>query len=216
MVARRVVIACAVVMWSPCLCVAQSTPPHSERGFVGVGIGAARDDSVNRDRLASSGSDAPSRIRVWLLEAGVFRARRAAFGVEFIDLGTVQTRSDSACCYSRGAQDESALLGVVRTRVGDAGRLAFDAVGGIGTLFQHRDNTVGLRFPQSESTKTQSARSPAFTVGLDLPVFLSRHIVVTPLFRLYFLRREKVADGFTVTQAPSQRIGVGVSGRATW
>src|SRR5262245_21700903 len=96
-----------------CLCVVCiPSVSEAERGFVGGGIGAARGDLVNRDRSAAR-SITPHPFLVWFVETDVGRAGRIAFGAEFVNLGEVRGRLESACCIQRNSQKEEALLGVL-------------------------------------------------------------------------------------------------------
>jgi hypothetical protein len=189
---------------------------EAERGFVGGGIGAARGDFVNRDRFGSRVLT-PHPSLVWFVETDVGRVGRIAFGAEFVNLGEVRGRFDAACCIERNSQKEAALLGVLRVRSGGIGPLAVDVIGGLGMLLQKSVSTGGLRFPPTETTTTEKARSSAFGIGVDLPVQINTRIAVVPLMRLYFLQRERIIDpSDAVAQRPSRRPAVGVTGRVTW
>ena len=70
------------------------------------------------------------------------------------------------------------LLATVRGRLAGTNRLALDAVGGAGILFQH--HASGLCTPAQSRCEDTSGRSldeqaPAFVVGVDIPVRLARH-----------------------------------------
>jgi hypothetical protein len=214
---RAAFVTALLLLSAPVLSIAQTM---NERGFVGGGIGSGTDDAPNRNRVAYVGEGTPNHHRVWLLEASAFRTGRVAYGVEFVDLGDVYSALNSACCLSSDTQHESALLGMVRTRVARAGRLNADLIGGGGTLFQRQVKTGGVRLPAiNTTTTTTAARSPAFALGADLPVDVLPHLVIAPLIRLYFLRRDEIPEvpGSTVLdQQPSRRFSVGVTGRATW
>jgi hypothetical protein len=200
-----------------CLCVvAIPSLSEAERGFVGGGIGSARGDLVNRDTSASR-RITPHPFLVWFLETEVGRAGRIAFGAEFVNLGEVRGRLESACCTERNSQKEDALLGVLRVRSGGIGPLAVDVIGDLGVLFQKSVSTGGSRFPPTETTTTENARSSAFGIGVDLPVQINTRIAVVPLMRLYFLQRERMTDPLDrVAQQPSRRPALGVTGRLTW
>ena len=203
-------------MWPVRSSVAQGQTPrpvqHADRGFAGVGVLSARDDSVNRVRFRDEGAS-----RVFLVEADVFRVGRAGFGVELSNLGTVTGRYDTLCCILRDEQKEISLLGVLRERVWRTNRVAVDIMGGAGVLLQHRETSVANRFaPAATAIETiEDRRSPAFALGIDVPLLLARHVALAPEVRLYCAQRGTLNTA-NVTRASSQRPAVGLSGRVVW
>jgi hypothetical protein len=89
-----------------------------------------------RAMTALTASDSPdqSSPRVFLFEANFFRAERAAFGVELLNLGTVTGSYDALCCILRDKQREISVLGVFRERAWRRNRLTVDIIGAAGSL----------------------------------------------------------------------------------
>ena len=72
---------------------------------------------------------------------------------------------------SRGTQRERLLIGLGRFRATGASRWGFDAVGGVGAVFQHHEARVAecATCPVVLST-TLEHRAPAFVIGADVPL----------------------------------------------
>jgi hypothetical protein len=183
----------------------------TDHGFVGVGVFGAGDDSFNRVRFPDQSSP-----HVFLFEANFFRAGRAAFGVELLNLGTVTGAYDALCCILRDKQKEISVLGVFRERAWRRNRLTVDIIGAAGVLLQHREtNDSDRSLPTTTISTIEDRRSPAFAVGVDLPLLLARHVALAPQVRLYFLQRGGL-DTANVTRASSLRPTIGLSGRVMW
>jgi hypothetical protein len=198
-------------------CAMLAIAPHSAdaqsqaRGFVGVALLGASDDTSNRVRFPDEGAS-----RVLALEADLMRAGTLAIGVEASHLGSVTGAYNAQCCIFRDEQREIAVLGVLRERVWNSARVALDIVGGAGALFQHRETLIADRFfPSAASTVIEDRGSPAFVLGADLPIALAEHLALSPELRWYFLQRGSL-DTLNVTRQSSNRPAVGVSGRLTW
>jgi hypothetical protein len=193
-------------------CQTSSNVSIADHGFVGLGVLGASDDRSDRVRFPDQG---PSGVL--FVEANFFRVGRAGFGVELLNLGTVTGSYDALCCILRDKQNEFSALAVVRERAWRRNRLTVDIIGAAGVLFQHRETSVADRFsPAATAISTiEDRRSPAFAVGMDLPLLLARHVSVAPQARVYFLQRGGL-DSTGVTRASSTRPTVGLSGRVMW
>jgi hypothetical protein len=184
----------------------------TDHGFVGAGVFGASDDSSDRVRFPDQGSPG-----VFLFEANFFRAGRAGFGMEFLNLGTVTGSYDALCCILSDKQREISVLGVFRERAWGRSRLAVDIIGAAGVLLQHRETSTAYRFspPSTAISTIEDRRSPAFAVGMDLPLLLAPHVAVAPLARLYFLQRGLLYTA-DVARGSSTRPAIGLSGRVMW
>lgn len=189
------------------------------RAFVGTGLGPATSDAESRMRLFGEGSSL-----IWFLEGGVAVTTRVGVGVEFARPTTVSAVTSGRSFHASGRQKERVLVGLLRVRAFGFHRLALDVVGGAGLLFQHHELRFAPCFSGCDDTtrETLDRRAPAFALGADVPLRLSRHFLVSGLVRYYALRR-----GEHVTEMPvlvpwqyewksSTRLAVGISGRAGW
>ena len=175
-------------------------------------------------------ADADSRMRindgsalVWLLEGGARVSRRLAIGVELFQPSTLTGFTSGRSFASSGRQTERAVLGLMRARLAGSDRLAVDAVGGGGVLFQHHE----LRNAPCAGCAVTFAQdfdqeAPAFALGVDTPIRAGSHVDVVPVLRYYALARgdhttalpDVVPWQFEFTS--SARLLLAVNGRARW
>lgn len=191
--AAFVMAAVALVLALAAQAQAQTAPPDPVRvpaGFLGAGFGLASNDAASRMRLYEEGVASQ-----WLIEAAVALAPRISLGVELSQpsAATAFTTVGAGRAQIAGRQQERVLVGLLRVRLAQAGRLAFDAVAGGGLVFQHHES--GGCVPaqtRCESTGTGPSldeRAPVIAAGFDLPIRLGRHVELVPAARLYDLRR---------------------------
>jgi hypothetical protein len=190
------------------------------RALIGVSVARAETDASARMRL---GSDA----RPWIYSAE-FSARvapRLAIGAEAIDFGIATGATSGRTFRSEGEQRERALMGLLRVRAAGSERFALDVGGGGGVLFQrHIAATTSCIISCTETFTTElTARSPAFFIGVDVPVRIARHLWIAGLGRYYFLNRGDHTS--TDPRAPvtwqfeyvsSRKFAVGASARVHW
>src|SRR5262245_37896124 len=120
----------------PASAMAQGTvqSPVPLRPFVGVGVSVGSSDAQNRIRFP----DGEPR-RLWQIEAGMPVADRLGAGIEVADLGTSTGGTSGQSFELVERQDETVVQGVVRIRLWSGAPLLVDAIGGAGSLLQHRD-----------------------------------------------------------------------------
>ncbi len=213
-------LAAAVLCLSDARASAQPATPALAlpRVFVGGGVTTATNDAGSRMRLFEDSRG------IWFLEGGAALSARFGLGVEFVQPTAVTTSTSGRFGTSWGRQEERALLGLVRGRVGATERIALDVVGGAGLLFQRHEirfaPCIGCPLTPSGTLANQA---PALAFGADIPVRVGRGLVVAGVARCYVLRR-----GDHVSNIPSEifpwqhewksstRFGVGISARAVW
>lgn len=190
------------------------------RVLIGVNVTAAQSDASERMRL---GSDA----RPWIF-SGELSARvapRVAIGAEAIDFGAATGETSGRTFHSTGEQRERALMGMMRVRAGGNDRVALDAVGGGGVLFQRHIAATEPCFDGCAAAFTTelSARSPAFVAGVDVPIRIASHFSIAALGRYYFLNRgdhtstdprEPVTWQFEYVS--SRKLAAGAAARVHW
>jgi hypothetical protein len=178
------------------------------KGLVGMSISWATDDAQRPERFNYE----PART-VRSLHGSVFLHPRVAVGSEWTHLGTIEAPGGSPRAQILEKHREHALFGTLRARLAGRGRSAFDAVGGIGALFQRRETTS-----VAGGTTSTSNTSAAFIIRAEGQVALSRHVAVTPTAGLYSLRRPDATTSLLNLSRTSSStrglVGVGVS--ALW
>ncbi|MCC6988223.1 MAG: hypothetical protein IT181_04455 [Acidobacteria bacterium] len=172
---------------------AQNAPGDAVRlpaAFLGAGFGLASNDAASRMRLYETGI--PSQ---WLVEGAVALAPRVSLGLELSRPSAARafTTVGLGRAQIAGRQDELVLVGLVRLRLAQAGRVAFDVVGGGGILFQHHESggcvPAQTRCDSTSSGPSLDERAPVIAGGFDLTIRLGRHVEFVPAARLYDLRR---------------------------
>jgi len=199
---------------------ALAQPAELPRAFIGGGLSFATDDSEDRMRLFD---ETPPWVAV--IEGGFRIAPRVGIGVEFVQPADLEVTTSGQSFQSSGEQEELALLGTVRVRLAGNHRIAFDAAGGAGVLFQHHEREFFPCFTGCEAsvTETMTNQAPAFLIGGDVPIQLARHFAIAATGRVYFFNRgEHVTEDprdpvpFQFEWRSSQRFAVGVTARAIW
>ena len=194
---------------------AQSIGVDNRRGHGVVSIGFT----------AGFGDKADERSRVdkahgkCLVHGAVFVAKGFAVGVETLpehnaDDRTTATRVGSVTDTLR---ERAVVFGTVRARAVVRPYFAVDGVFGIGALRQHRELTT-TSFSASRTTVSSDATNPAFFIGIDGPLVIGRHLVFTPLVRLYHLSRSGVPIRFDAPQfrTSSWRLAMAVTAGFAW
>jgi hypothetical protein len=164
---------------------------------------------------------------VWLIEGGAAVSKRVAIGAEFSQpsAATAFTTVGVGRAQISGRQEERVLLATVRGRLAGTTRLALDAVGGAGILFQHHESgscTPAQTRCEDTSGPSLDERAAAFAVGVDIPVKLARHFEIAADVRAYFLRRGEHTSETDINLSwqfewqSSSRAAVAVTGRAVW
>lgn len=159
--------------------------------------------------------------------AGVAVSRRIGVGVEYSRPSAAEafTTVGAGRAQLSGRQEERVLLGVIRGRIAGSTRLAVDAVGGAGVLFQHHE--MGGCDPavvrcEDTSGPALDERAPTFVAGVDVPIRLAPHFAVAADLRAYFLRRSDHVSGDGVFYPwqqewhSSTRVAAAVSARLLW
>jgi hypothetical protein len=195
------------------------TPATSPAGHGSAGGGvffAATHDEAHRVRFPDASSDSAEGPR-WLVYGSVFVARHISVGLEYAPLGTVHGRSDTLCCISTDAEEESVLYGTGRYSTHKPGRFNLDVVGGVGILVQHRETSFHFRFaPSSAATVTVDDRTDwCLVLGADAPISVAPHVVVSPIARVYFLSR-KTIETLDVTASSATRFMLGLTAGVKW
>jgi hypothetical protein len=80
-------------------------------------------------------------------------------------------------------------------------------------VFQRRDIRRAARFNSFSDRTIEDRVFPAFAIGVDVPARFGRHVVVTPLARVYVLRRDV---GEYIGVGPSERLMAGVTAGVEW
>jgi len=156
---RFVSIVGVCVLVSVASAAAQSTSADSlllPRLFAGAGAGPATNDASSRMRLFEEGLAA-----VWLVEAGAAVSDRVGIGVEYSQpsAATAFTTVGVGRLQVSGRQEERVLLATVRGRLAGTNRLALDAVGGAGILFQHYASGLCTPAQSRDRLATRHARA---------------------------------------------------------
>jgi len=187
----RTIVLAAIMAWLLQPIYGQTAAVGSDagpgHGWAGVGLFTATDDGKRVGRVVPDSTAGT----MWTVDAAVFVADRIAVGVDALTLGTVTGSQSMACCWLANQEKETAVLASGRWRTVRRRRIALDAIGGIGAVFQHRDTQSGSQYPRTAISKVESGRSPAFELGIDVPLSLGRHVVISPLARLLFLQRDQ-------------------------
>lgn len=181
-------------------------------GLVGAGWFVATDDGAERTGYLLP----PAPVRVPLVSGAVFLFRRLGAGFEALGLGTVEVTGGGACCWWSTQETEALVVVSGRWRAVHRREFAIDAVAGVGTLLQRRVTSTGLRpNPSLEREQTEHRRSRAFAVGIDAPISVVRHVTISPMGRVYLLRRGERHETGDVFM-PSKRVAVGFVAGLTW
>jgi hypothetical protein len=190
------------------------------RIFIGAGMYWASNDFSDRMSRIDFDDEDPS---VFNVEGAIRVARRVSVGAEFFQAKDLTAVMLARSGQTHGEQREHVLLGTARVRLAGTSRVAVDAVGGGGAVFQHHEERVNSCGPTCVLlTRTMTNTAPAFVGGVDLPIRVAPFLAVVPTLRTYFLNRgEHVADGDLNFSWPFQwrsstRLAAGVSGRVVW
>ena len=214
---RLIACVCAVLAAAP---TASAQSAELPRAFIGGGVSFATGDAEDRMGLFD---ETPPWVAV--IEGGVRLAPRVGIGAEVVQPADLEAVTRGQSFQSWGEQRERAVIGTARVRLAGNDRIALDAAGGAGVLFQHHELQFFPCFTGCEaaSTETMTSNAPAFLIGGDVPIQLARHFVVAATGRVYFFNR-----GNHVTEDPrdplpwqfewrsSQRFALGVTARAVW
>jgi hypothetical protein len=190
----REVICCAFLLagqavWAQIVC-AQSIGVDSGRGhgFVSIGFTAGAFDAADERSGEAHGK--------WLVHGAVFVAKGLAVGVETMPEHSAVDRTTATITFraTDTLREPAVVFGTVRARAVVRPSFAVDGVFGIGALRQHRElTTTGrLAFGTTSETVSSDATNTAFFIGCDGPLVIARHLVFTPLVRLYHLGRSGV------------------------
>jgi len=191
---------------------AMAQPEGAGHGSVTAGLFTASDDSTERARFP----DGPSTAGMLFMEAVVFVLPRIGVGAEALSLGMVTGSYDAACCILRDQEQETAIFVTGRWRPLKRKLVGIDAVLAVGTVLQHRETRTSLRFVANSARNTiEDRHSPAWGVGVDVPLSIVPHIAISPLMRVYFLDRGE-RDTPNVVFAPSTRFAIGIIAGVSW
>jgi len=173
-------------------------PGRLPRLYASASVGFLTDDTVDRGRLFST-----PRLVGSLVEGGAAVTRRIGVGVEVGFPPSIVGETRGISFRSSGEQRERTLVGLVRGRIVSSDRIAFDAVGGAGLLFQHHEQRLSPCFSGCPDIvdETLDRRAPAFAGGAEVPIRIASHLSLVPIIHAYVLRR-----GEHRTTVPTQPI----------
>jgi hypothetical protein len=177
-------------------------------GSAGAGVFVDLTGDANR-----VGSQDGTVIPLWMAYGWVFAAPRFSVGAEFVTLGTTETNNSSASTkvVTRTTDRSSAFYGVGRFRAISATRLNVDVVGGMG--FQRTAVSLEEITPTPTEFPFDSELHLTYVVGADAPISVSRHFLVSPFARLYFLRGK---GNRSEASTSSTAFAVGVTAGVAW
>ena len=197
---------------------AQSMPPYEvlrPRAFAGAALTLTSTDLDARMRLAADTSSA-----AWFVEAGLPIRGRFGVGIEFGGPSDATGETRGRTFDSRGRQRERLLIGLGRVRVAGSSRWGVDAIGGVGTLFQHHEELEACCVTCDDFRRDSLDHlAPAFVVGVDGPIRVAGALWIGAVVRYHVL-----AHGTHQTQIPvlvpwqyewksSKRLSVGIDFR---
>ena len=114
-------------------------------------------------------------------------------GLAFVPFTEINGSHNIALLAVSDRQREQAWVAELRLRAGATPRVAMDVVGGAGLLRQQREGTFACNFTCAvANTAEPSHTSPAFSVGLDVPLQLGPHLSLAALGRIYWMRRGRL------------------------
>ena len=158
--------------------------------FIGGGVGVTSSAAEGRVQATAfpEGSLLAPRI-----EAGLALGRRVGLGLAFVPFTEINGSHNIALLAVSDRQREQAWVAELRLRAGATPRVAMDVVGGAGLLRQQREGTFACNFTCAvANTAEPSHTSPAFSVGLDVPLQLGPHLSLAALGRIYWMRRGRL------------------------
>jgi hypothetical protein len=190
--------------------------------MLGVAFGPSTNDASSRMRLFEE-----KHALLWLAEGGLALSDRVGLGVEYSQpsAATAFTTVGLGRFQIAGRQQERVVIGLLRARLGNAGRLAFDVVGGAGVVFQRHETgncTPAQTRCEAIDGPALEERAAAVAAGVDLPVRLARHFELAAIGRTYFLRRGEHTSAsdpslpWQFEWRSSTRLAILVDGRIVW
>ncbi|HZT77620.1 MAG TPA: hypothetical protein VFA27_13295, partial [Vicinamibacterales bacterium] len=174
----RTIVAVALFALSAASARAQGT----DRFFIGAGIGIGVDDLVERASQSYPGL-ADSLGHAWIVDGGGWVTPRVALGGEVVQPPAIAAGVGRAVQTIDETERETAVLAAVAVRAFAGRTVAVDVVAGGGVLISDRQIHATLFIPpqDSESDTSEHKTSPAFLVGLDVPLHAAAHLELVPL-----------------------------------
>jgi hypothetical protein len=193
---------------------AQTADADFGHGTVVVGLGTMGYD--NRSWRSQDGRD-DGFVSVM---ASVFIIRRLGVGLEGAFGSTDAHNNVKFVGTEHDEFHERVLLAAVRPRLltaffgGTGMGLALDIVAGVGSLWQ--DWRISVTSPGTGDEHITNYHEQALTLmtGFDVPLYISRHVVVIPALRFYFLDHGRVFAN--AEPAWRLRAGLMLSGGFKW